>query len=114
MDENLIREIVTYGDYFEKFYGKLDKRTQIKVDWTLNLIETIELVPKKYFKHLTGTDGLYEIRIEYNSNIYRVFSFFDDNKLVIAINGFQKKSQKTPIKEIDKALKIKKQYFDGK
>lgn len=114
MDENLIREIVTYGDYFEKFYGQLDKKTQVKVDWTLNLIETIELVPKKYFKYLTGTDGLYEIRIEYNSNIYRVFSFFDNNKLVIAINGFQKKSQKTPKKEIDKALKIKKQYFDGK
>jgi len=86
----------------------------LKVDWTLNLIETIDLVPKKYFKHISGTEGLYEIRIEYNSNIFRIFGFFDNNKLVIVINGFQKKSQKTPQKEIEKALKIKKQYFDGK
>lgn len=114
MNSNLVREIVFYGDYFEKFYKSLDVKTQLKVDWTLNLIETIDLVPKKYFKHLPGTDGLYEIRIEYNSNIFRIFSFFDNNKLVIAINGFQKKSQKTPKKEIEKALKIKKQYFNGK
>jgi len=114
MDSNLFREIVAYGDYFDKFYQQLDKKTQLKVDWTLNLIETIEFVPIKYFKHLTKAEGLYEIRIEYNSNIYRVFSFFDDNKLVIVISGFQKKSQKTPRREIERALKIKQQYFDEK
>jgi phage-related protein len=90
------------------------RKTQLKVDWTLNLVETIDLVPTKYFKHLSGTDGLYEIRIEYQSNIYRVFSFFDNNKLVVVINGIQKKTQKTPKREIEKALKIKRQYFDEK
>jgi len=114
MTPEMVREIVTYGDYFEVFYNRLDKKTQLKVDWTLNLIETIEFVPRKYFGHLTGHEGLYEIRIEYNSNIYRIFSFFDNNKLVIAINGFQKKSQKTPKAEIKKALRIKNQYFDDK
>ena len=114
MDKKLVREIITYGDYFEKFYKSLDKKAQLKVDWTLNLVETIDLVPTKYFKHLSGTDGLYEIRIEYQSNIYRVFSFFDNNKLVIVINGIQKKTQKTPKREIEKALKIKRQYFDEK
>lgn len=114
MDSNQVREIVTFGDYFNKFYSSLDQKTKLKVDWTLNLIETIELVPQKYFKHLTNTEGLYEIRIEYKSNLYRVFSFFDDNKLVIVINGFQKKSRKTPKKEIERALRIKKQYFDAK
>jgi phage-related protein len=77
-------------------------------------LETVELVPAKYFKYLAETDGLYEIRIEYGSNIYRIFSFFDEGKLIIAINGFQKKTNKTPKAEIEKALKIKNKYFNEK
>ena len=75
------------------------------------MIEKIDKVPKKYFDHLTGTSGLWEIRVEYEGNIFRVFSFFDKGKLVVAINGFQKKSQKTHKKEIEMAEKIKKEYF---
>jgi len=63
---------------------------------------------------MTGTDGLYEIRIEYGTNIYRIFCCFDEGNIVVLFNGFQKKSQKTPQAEIDKALKIKKEYFDEK
>jgi len=92
----------------------LDKKTKLKVDWTINLLEKVEHVPEKYFKHLSGTEGLYEIRVEFESNIYRIFSFFDKGKLIIAINWFQKKTNKTPKSEIDKALKIKKQYFNEK
>ena len=114
MSKKLYREAYFYGDYFENFYNSLDKKVQLKISWTIELIETIERVPSKYFEHLTNTDGLYEIRVEFRSNIYRIFSFFDDGKLIILINGFQKKSQKTPKKEIDKAIKIKKQYFDEK
>ena len=84
---------------------------QKKIIWTLKLIETIDRVPEKLFKHLTGTTGLYEIRIEYGSDIYRFFSFFDKGKLIILINGFQKKTQKTPKKEIELAEKIKAKYF---
>ena len=78
------------------------------------MISTIERVPKKYFEHLTGTTGIYEIRVEVGSDIYRAFSFFDKGQLVILINGFQKKTQKTPKKEIELAEKLKKQYFDEK
>jgi phage-related protein len=78
------------------------------------LISTIERVPKKYFEHLTGTTGIYEIRVEVGSDIYRAFSFFDKGQLIILINGFQKKTQKTPKKEIELAEKLKKQYFDEK
>lgn len=114
MKSELVREVVFYGEHFRDFYQDLDNKTKLKVDWTINLLETVEQVPEKYFKHLTNTDGLYEIRVEIESNIYRIFSFFDAGKLIIAINGFQKKSNKTPKSEIYKALKIKNQYFNEK
>jgi len=75
---------------------------------------TLERVPSKYFSHMENTDGLYEIRVEVGSNIFRVFSFFDEGNLVILLNGFQKKSQKTPRNEIELAEKLKKEYFDEK
>jgi phage-related protein len=78
------------------------------------LISTVDRVPVKYFRHIEGSTGLFEIRVEFKNNIYRVFSFFDKGQLVILINGFQKKSKKTPKKEIEKAEKLKKQYFDEK
>jgi phage-related protein len=92
----------------------LDKKTKLKVDWTINLLETVTHVPEKYFKYLTNTDGLYEIRVDFESNIYRFFAFFDEGKLIIVINGFHKKTNKTPKSEIEKAQRIKKQYFDEK
>ncbi len=71
-------------------------------------------MPKKYFDHMTGTEGLYEIRVEVGSNIFRIFSFFDKGNLVVLGNGFQKKTQKTPKQEIDKALKIMNEYKNEK
>ena len=112
MKSELVREVKFYGDYFKHFYEGLDRKVKLKVDWTINLLETVEHVPEKYFKYLSGTAGLYEIRVEYESNIYRIFSFFDEGKLIIAINGFQKKTQKTPKSKLDKAIKIKKDYFN--
>ncbi len=114
MEDRLVREAFFFGEHYLNFYKKLDKKVKKKIDWTINLIETVEHVPEKYFKHLANADGLYEIRVEIESNIYRIFSFFDEGKLIIIINGFQKKTNKTPKLEIDKALKIKKQYFDEK
>jgi len=87
---------------------------QRKIEWTLNLIRLTRQVPEKYFKHLEGTKGLYEIRVEVGNNIFRIFAFFDEGNLVILGNGFQKKSQKTPKQEIDKALKIKAEYESEK
>ncbi len=78
------------------------------------MIATVERIPKKYFDHITNSTGLFEIRVEVGSDIYRVFSFFDKGNLIILINGFQKKTQKTPQSEIELAEKLKKQYFDEK
>ncbi|MGR3810544.1 type II toxin-antitoxin system RelE/ParE family toxin [Jiulongibacter sp. NS-SX5] len=114
MNEKSIREILFFEEHFLNFYNNLRPQVKKKFNWTLQLISTVERIPEKYFKHLTGTDGLYEIRVEVGSNIFRVFSFFDKGQLIILVNGFQKKSQKTPKKEIQLALKLKKQYFDGK
>ena len=69
-------------------------------------------VPEKYFQHLKGTKGLYEIRVEVGNNIYRIFSFFDKGNLVVLGNAFQKKTQKTPKQELEKALKIMEEYQD--
>jgi phage-related protein len=76
----------------------------------LNLIQIIDRVPSKYFEHITGSAGLFEIRVEYEGNIFRIFSFFDDGNLVVLGNGFQKKTNKTPKNEIERALKIKDEY----
>ena len=78
------------------------------------MVKQVEQVPEKFLKHLTGTDGLYEIRIEFQSNIYRVFCCFDKDNLVVLFNGFQKKTQKTPNNELEKALKLKDEYFELK
>ena len=77
MNEKRIREILYFEDYYLDFYKGLKPEVKKKFNWTLQLIETLERVSEKYFKHLTGTDGLFEIRVEVGSNIFRVFSFFD-------------------------------------
>lgn len=87
---------------------------QKKFDWTISLIERTRIVPKQYFDHMTGADGLWEIRVKVGSDIFRVFSFFDEGNLIILINGFQKKTQKTPKREIKKAEMLKKKYYENK
>ena len=87
---------------------------QDKIYKVIEIIESYERVPSTYLKHLKGTDGLYEARIKLASNIWRVFCFFDEGKLVILLNGFSKKSQKTPQKEIDKAIRLMKLYYNEK
>jgi phage-related protein len=104
------RQIIAYKNYFLDFYEDLDDNVQAKIEWTLNLIQVTQKVPEKYFKHLTGTKGLYEVRVEVGSNIFRIFSFFDKGNVVVLGNGFQKKSQKTPKQEIKMALKIMEEY----
>ena len=99
-----------YKDYFTDFYNQQKQKVKDKIIWTFRLIETIQQVPEDYLKHLEGTDGLYEIRVQLGSDIFRIFCFFDEGKLIVLANGFQKKSQKTLKSEIEKALKIKKEY----
>lgn len=82
--------------------------------WTLEIVETLDRIPEIYFKHLENSKGLYEIRIQVGSNIYRIFCFFDKRNLVVVGHGFQKKTQKTPQAELERAEKIKKQYYEEK
>lgn len=84
----------------------------LKLNYIISLLETEDKVPVKFIKFIR--DGLYELRMEYNRNIYRVFFIFDDGQIVVLFNGFQKKTQKTPSGEIEKALKIKEAYYEDK
>ena len=97
---NKIREVISFKNHFPDFLKEQPQKTQNKIFKIIEAIETLERIPSQYLKHLEGTDGLYEARIKLASNIWRVFCFFDQGKLVILLNGFQKKSQKTPKSEI--------------
>ncbi|OYX91067.1 MAG: addiction module toxin RelE, partial [Sphingobacteriia bacterium 35-40-5] len=96
MSGQKFRTIFLYKEYFSDFYNKQKPKVKEKIIWTFRLIENIQQVPEDYLKHITGTDGLYEIRIQFASDICRIFCFFDEGKLVVVANGFQKKTQKTP------------------
>lgn len=104
------RKVTFYKSYFQEFFSKQNKKVRAKIIWTFDLIEDLQRVPESYLKHIENTDGLYEIRVQLGSDIFRMFCFFDQGQLVVIANGFQKKTQKTPNKEIEKALKIKADY----
>lgn len=108
------RKLIVYKDYYWEFFNEQSQAVQEKIEWTLILIKTVPRVPTKYFDHITGTKGLYEIRVEIGSNIFRIFSFFDKGNIVVLGNGFQKKTQKTPRIEIEKALRIMEEYKNEK
>ena len=108
------RTIIFYKDYFQEFFVKQRNKVKNKITWTFNLIEDLPRVPEIYLKHIENTEGLYEIRVQQGSDIYRIFCFFDQGQLVVVVNGFQKKSQKTPKQEIEMALKIKEEYENEK
>lgn len=104
------RKITFFKSYFQDFFDKQSKKVKAKIVWTFDLVEDLQRVPEIYLKHIENTDGLYEIRVQQGSDIFRIFCFFDQGQLVILVNGFQKKTQKTPKKEIELALKIKEEY----
>ena len=108
------RTIIFYKSYFDDFFIEQKQKVKDKIIWTFDLIEELQRVPETYLKHLESTDGLFEIRIQQGSDIFRIFCFFDQGQLVVLANGFQKKRQKTPKKEIEKALKIKEEYESEK
>ncbi len=110
----MARLIIFHGDYFTDFYKELDLKVKEKVKHVLELIKQVDRVPDKFLAPMTGYDGLFEVKIEYQSNIYRIFCCFDEGKLVVLFNGFQKKTQKTPKNEIEKAMRLKNEYFELK
>jgi putative addiction module killer protein len=106
------RKIILYGDHFQRFIKTLNEKELLKLNYIISLLETEDRLPIKFIKFIR--DGLYEIRMEYRGNTYRVFFIFDEGQIVVLFNGFQKKTQKTPINEIEKALKIKEEYYENK
>lgn len=108
------RTIVLHGSYFIDFYIKQNAKTQEKIDFVFSVLKKAEWIPEKFLKHLSGTDGLYEVRVRCEGNIFRVFCCFDKGNLVILFNAFQKKSQQIPKQEILFAEKLKNEYFQQK
>ena len=108
------RQIIFHGEYFLDFYKDLDIKVKSKIQYVFELIKQIDRVPEKFLAPMTGYEGLFEIRIEYQSNIYRVFCCFDEGRLVVLFNGFQKKTQKTPKEEIERAMRLKNEYYQLK
>ena len=108
------REIRFYKHYFNEFFVAQTDKVRRKIAQTLVWIQTIDRLPVSILKSIEGKKGLYEIRVEYAGNIYRVFCCFDEGSLVILFNGFQKKTQRTPTNEIDKAERLMKEYFNNK
>lgn len=110
----MVRQIIFHGEYFLNFYKNLDTKVKTKIQFVFELIKQVDRVPEKFLAPITGYNGLFEIRIEYQSNIYRVFCCFDKGQLVVLLNGFQKKTQKTPKDEIERAMRLKIEYFQLK
>lgn len=108
------REVVTYKNYFEDFFACQSRKVQDKIIKVLDILETVERVPITYLKYIEGTNGLFEVRVQFGSDIFRIFCCFDGNRLVVLFSGFQKKTQKTPTKEIDRALRIMNEYYNEK
>lgn len=104
------RHVVFYKDYFEKFFVLQNEKIRAKIIWTLELIEEIERIPKTYLKHISSSDGLFEISLKHGRTILRIFCFFDRNRLIILANAFRKKTERTPGEQIELAKRIKKEY----
>jgi phage-related protein len=109
-----VREVIAYKNYFEDFLLEQPQKVQDKIFKIIEAIETLERVPSNYLKSIEGAKGLFEARIQLASNIWRVFCFFDNDRLVILLNGFQKKTQKTQKKEIEKAIRLMAKYHQEK
>ena len=109
-----VREVITYKEYFDDFFEKQPQKVRDKIIKVLDIIEQIDRIPTTYLKYIEGTNGLFEVRVQLGNNIFRIFCFFDGNKLVVLLSGFQKKTQKTPESEIEKAVKLKNEYYASK
>lgn len=108
------RELIFYRHYFHEFFFRQTEKVKEKIDYVLFLVTHTDRVPEKFLKHIEGQKGLYEIRVEVGSDIFRIFCCFDKGKVVVLFNGLQKKTQKTPKQEIKLAFKLMKEYFDTK
>lgn len=110
----MIREVINYKRNFVDFYKSQDDKIQRKIEYVLDLVRYEKQVPKKFYKLLTNTDGIYEVKVITTFKSIRILGFQDDGNLVVLTNCFIKKTQKTPKKEIKLAEKLKKEYLKEK
>ncbi len=108
------RNIIFYKHYFNEFYVAQTEKVRKKIAQTLVWVQTVDRLPISILKNIEGRKGLYEIRIEFGGDIFRIFCCFDEGSLVVLFNGFQKKTQKTPSGELDKAERLMNEYFKSK
>lgn len=108
------REIRFFKHYFNEFYVAQSEKVRRKIAQTLVWLQTLDRLPTSILKSIEGKKGLFEIRVEFGGDIFRIFCCFNEGSLVILFNGFQKKTQKTPSNEIEKADKLMKEYFNNK
>jgi phage-related protein len=108
----MIREIIAYKDYYSDFMSKLSEKEQMKIRRALLLFSDTERIPSHFIKYIE--DEIYEFRVNYGNNEFRIFFIFDGDRLVILFNAFRKKTQKTPQKEIAKAKRLKQEYYNDK
>jgi phage-related protein len=106
------RKIIGFKHYYREFMQTLNTGEQRKIHYVLDMLATQERISAKFVKFIR--DGTYELRAEYESNIYRIFFIFDGDRIVVLFNGFQKKTQKTPESEIKKAIQLKNEYYGSK
>ena len=114
-----MREIIFYRTStgkcpVEDFLDTLNNKQVVKALWVLRLVKELDFVPKEYFNKLVNTDNIWEIRVKYGNNIFRILGFIDSNNIIVLTNGFVKKSQKTQKKEIVLAEQRKKDYLERK
>ena len=105
------RRIIVFKDDFIKFYRSQDYKVQQKIEYTLDLIRFERQIPKKFFKYLEGTDGIYEIRVKTTFKDIRILCFFDVAELVVLTNCFLKKTRKTPRRKIELAERLRREYL---
>lgn len=108
------RKVIFYKNHFLDFFNQQNEKVKKKIAQTLVWIQTIDRLPVSIMKNIEGVDGLFEIRVIFGGNIFRIFCCFDEGELVVLFNAFQKKTQKTPPGEIDKAKSLMKEYFENK
>jgi phage-related protein len=110
----MFRKVIAFGGNFLKFYKSQDRKTQEKIEYVLDMLRFEKQVPAKFFKFLKNTNGIYEIRIITTFKNIRILCFLDKGELIVLTNCFLKKTQKTPIKEIKNAEKLKNEYLTEK
>ena len=106
------RKVLAYKKYFVEFLSTLKENEVKKIIYVIDMLKIRQRVSSKYVKYIK--DGLFELRAECDGNIFRVFFIFDEGNIVLLLNGFRKKTEKTPKQEIEKALKLKKEYYESK